>query len=128
MKAAFRGEAQGCFIAFPTHEDLCTTLTANRWAILKAMTGPGPLGVRELARRVGRDVKGVHSDAQALVACGVIEKTEDAKLLFPYDEVRLDLRLKAACRRLDWADRRRTPTRVADTWLGHCPPPHRLQT
>lgn len=96
MKAAFRGEAQGCFITFPTHEDLWATLTANRWAILKAMTGAGPLGVRELARRLGRDVKGVHTDAQALVACGVIERTENAKLLFPYDEVRLELRLKAA--------------------------------
>jgi len=96
MKAAFRGEAQGCFFTFATHEDLWTTLTANRWSILKAMTGAGPLGVRELARRVGRDVKGVHTDAQALVACGVIEKTEDGKLLFPYDEVRLELRLKAA--------------------------------
>ena len=56
-----------------------TTLTANRWAILKAMTSAGPLGVRELARRVGRDVKGVHTDSQALVACGVIEKTEDGQ-------------------------------------------------
>ena len=96
MKAAFRGEAQGCFITFPPHEDLWTTLTANRWAILKAMTGAGPLGVRELARRLGSHVKGVRNDAQALVACGVIEKTEDANLLFPYDEVCLELRLKAA--------------------------------
>jgi len=63
------------------------------WAAEFAKDG---LGVRELARRVGRDVKGVHTDAQALVACGVIEKTEDGKLLFPYDEVRLELRLKAA--------------------------------
>jgi len=30
-------------------------LNPNRWAILKALTGAGPLGVRELARRVGRD-------------------------------------------------------------------------
>ena len=74
MKAALRGEAQGCFITSPTHEDLWATLTANRWAILKAMTGGGPQGMRELARRVGHDVKGVHADAQALVACGVIHK------------------------------------------------------
>jgi predicted transcriptional regulator len=96
MKAAFHGEPQGCFITFQSHEDLWTTLTANRWKILKAMTGAGPLGVRELARRVGRDVKGVHTDAQALAACGVIEKTADGRLLFPYDEVRLEIVLKAA--------------------------------
>jgi len=95
-KAAFRGEPQGCFITFLSHEELWATLTANRWSILKALTGAGPLGVRELSRRVGRDVKGVHTDAQALVSAGVIEKTDDGKLVFPYDEVRLELVLKAA--------------------------------
>lgn len=96
MKAAFRGEPQGCFISFPSHEDLWSTLTAKRWTILKALTGAGPLGVRELARRVGRDVKGVHSDAQVLARCGVIEKTADGKLVFPYDAVHVDFMLKAA--------------------------------
>ena len=95
-KAAFRGEPQGCFITFPSHEDLWATLTGNRWGIIKVMTGAGPLGVRELARRVGRDVKGVHTDAQALVACGVLDKTDDGKLVFPYDEVRMEIVLKAA--------------------------------
>ena len=96
MKAAFCGEPQGCFISFPSHEDLWTTLTPNRWAILKAMTGAGPLGVRELARKVKRDVKGVHTDAHALVLCGVIDKTPDGKLLFPYDVVHVDFMLEAA--------------------------------
>lgn len=96
MKAAFRGEPQGCFISFPSHEDLWTTLTPNRWSILKAMTGAGPLGVRELARKVRRDVKGVHTDVQALVLCGMIDKTPDGKLLFPYDAVHVDFVMKAA--------------------------------
>ncbi len=96
MKAAFRGKTQGSFITFPSHEDLWKTLTANRWAILKALTGAGPLGVRELARRVDRDVKGVHTDAQALAACGVIDKTDEGKLLFPYEAVHVDFMLKAA--------------------------------
>ena len=96
MKAAFRGDPQGCFISFPSHEDLWATLTPTRWGILKAMTGAGPLGVRELARKVGRDVKGVHTDVQALVVCGVIDKTPDGKLLFPYDVVRVDFMLRAA--------------------------------
>jgi predicted transcriptional regulator len=96
MKAAFRGESQGCFISFPSDEDLWTTLTPNRWTILKAMTGAGPVGVRELARKVRRDVKGVHTDVQALVFCGVIDKTPDGKLLFPYDAVHVDFMFKAA--------------------------------
>lgn len=52
--------------------------------------------MRELARRVGRDVKGVHTDAQALAAGGVIDKTADGKLLFPYDAVRVEFMLQAA--------------------------------
>ena len=52
--------------------------------------------MRELARRVGRDVKGVHTDAQALVLCGVIDKTSDGKLLFPFDAVHVDFMLKVA--------------------------------
>lgn len=72
------------------------TLNPNRWAIIETLTGAGPLGVRELARRVGRDVKGVHTDAQALVLCGLIDKTKAGKLHFPYEAVHVDFTLKAA--------------------------------
>lgn len=96
MKAAFRGEPQGCTYSFSNAAQLLSTLSANRWAILNAMTGAGPLGVRELARRVGRDVKGVHTDAQVLVNCGLVDKTADGKLSLPYDEVRLELVVRAA--------------------------------
>lgn len=96
LKAAFRGAPQGCSYTFQTASDLLTTLSANRWAILKALTGAGPLGVRELARRVGRDVKGVHTDTQALVNYGLIDKTSDGKLSLPYDEVCLELVVRAA--------------------------------
>lgn len=96
MKAAFRGVPQGCSFSFPNEAQLLATLNANRWAILKVLTGAGPLGVRELARRVGRDVKGVHTDAQALVNCGLIDKTDAGKLSLPYDEVRLELIVRAA--------------------------------
>ena len=60
------------------------------------MNGYGPLGVRELARRVGRDVKGVHTDAQVLVLCGLVDKSADGKLNFPYEAVHVDFFLKAA--------------------------------
>ena len=96
MKAAFRGVPQGCIYSFSSEEHLLATLNANRWAILKALTGAGPLGVRELAERLGRDVKGVHSDAQVLVNCGLIDKTNESKLSLPYDEVRLELIVRAA--------------------------------
>lgn len=70
-------------------------LTAKRWQILKAMTGAGALSVREVARRVERDVKAVHADVQALLKAGVLEKSQ-RKVIFPYDTVHVDFRLGAA--------------------------------
>lgn len=88
--------AKAAHISFDTPELLWKVLTAKRWEILKAMTGTGPIGVRELARRVDRDVKGVHTDATALAMAGVIDRTEDGKLLFPFDHVEVRFSLDAA--------------------------------
>lgn len=91
VQAVERGEPQPPGYFFDTEEALLDTLTGNRFAILKALAGAGPVGVRELARRVGRDVRAVHADAQRLAAMGLIDKTGDGKLHFPYKAV--DIRL-----------------------------------
>ncbi len=93
---AFQGKAEGAHITFASVELLWRTLTAKRWEILKAMTGEGPMSIREAARRVGRDVKAVHGDVRALIDAGVIDRTEDGRIAFPYDAVRVDFVLKAA--------------------------------
>lgn len=95
-KRAFRGRRQGDFISFRTPEELWKALTPNRWSIIKSLTGKGPVGVRELSRQLGRDVKGVHNDTQALVECGVLDKTEDGKVHFPYDAVHVDFTIRRA--------------------------------
>lgn len=81
---------------FPSAEAMARTLTPGRWGLLAALTGSGCMGVRELARRVGRDVRAVHADAQALVLCGLVDKSEDGKLHFPYNTVHVDFTLKEA--------------------------------
>jgi predicted transcriptional regulator len=96
MLAAFRGEAQGEFIGFATAELLWKVITPKRWAVLRAMTGAGPIAIREVARRVGRDVKSVHGDIQALAKAGVLDRTENGGVVFPYDEVHVDFVLRAA--------------------------------
>ena len=93
---AFRGHAQGARISFATPELLWRTLTAKRWALLKLMTGAGALTLREAARRAGRDVKGVHTDVHALLDAGVLRKTADGRIEFPYDAVRVEFELHAA--------------------------------
>jgi predicted transcriptional regulator len=71
-------------------------LSLKRWEVLKVMTGAGPLTIREVARRVGRDLKAVHGDVHLLVNAGLLEKTADGQVLFPFDEVHVDFVLKAA--------------------------------
>jgi phosphomannomutase len=71
-------------------------LTPNRWAVLEVMTGAGPLALREIARRVGRDVKGVHTDVHALLGAGVLNRTESGAFEFPYEAVHVDFTLRAA--------------------------------
>jgi predicted transcriptional regulator len=93
---AFDGKAQGARISFASVELLWSTLTKKRWEILQAMTGEGGMTIREAARRVGRDVKAVHGDVQALLNAGVLQKSADGKVVFPFDVVHVDFKLKKA--------------------------------
>ena len=83
-------------ISFATPELLWKVLTAKRWELLKALCGAGPVSVREAARRVGRDVKAVHTDLTALLAAGVLNRTEAGRLEFPYGAVKVEFLLEAA--------------------------------
>ena len=95
MRAMKTGRRAAPFIGFADERALWRTLTPLRWDILKTMTGAGTLALREIARRVGRDVRGVHTDAHALLAVGLIERDE-AGFRFPYDAVHVDFMLRAA--------------------------------
>lgn len=91
------GKAQGgARIAFATPELLWKVLTAKRWELLKALCGAGPVSIRQAARRVGRDVKAVHSDVTALLSAGVLVRTEEGRVEFPYDAVKVQFLLQAA--------------------------------
>jgi predicted transcriptional regulator len=96
MLSAFKGEEQGAFISFASAELLWKVITPKRWGVLRAMTGAGPLAIREVARRVGRDVKSVHGDIQALLRAGVLDRGDDGRILLPYDEIHVDFVLRAA--------------------------------
>src|SRR5208283_4080262 len=93
---AFKGRKQGARISFATPELLFQLMTAKRWELIRKMTGAGPLTIREAARRVDRDVKGVHGDVHILLNAGILRKTEDGLIVFPYDAIRVDVMLHAA--------------------------------
>ncbi len=93
---AFEGEPQGELISFETPALLFKVLTQKRWELLSVMAGAGPLTLRELARRVGRDVKAVHGDAHALLDVGILRKTDEGRIVFPFEAVRVNFVLQAA--------------------------------
>ncbi|MCP5190894.1 MAG: hypothetical protein H6988_10950 [Pseudomonadales bacterium] len=90
------GRYQGEFFNFETPGQFFGRLTERRWAIVRAMQGAGPMSQRELARRVGRDVKRVYEDVQALIVLGLIEKTDSGEIECPYDDIFVNMHLKAA--------------------------------
>jgi predicted transcriptional regulator len=94
-EAAFRGEAQVARVSFASPELLFALMTAKRWEIVRAMAGVGPMSIREVARRVGRDVKAVHGDVRALLDAGVLHK-EGTRVAFPFDAVHVDVLVSAA--------------------------------
>ena len=83
-------------ISFAKPELLWAVLTAKRWEILKILRGVGPISIRETSRRVGRDVKAVHSDVTALLEAGVLNQVSDGRVEFPYDTVKVEFSLEAA--------------------------------
>ena len=83
-------------ISFASPELLWKVLTAKRWDILKSLCGVGPVSIREISRRVERDVKAVHRDVTALLEAGLLQKNEQSLVEFPYEAVKVEFLLEAA--------------------------------
>ncbi len=96
LRRALSGKAQGAFISFASAELLWKVITPKRWEILRVMTGAGPVSIREVSRRVDRDVKTVHGDVHALLKAGVLDHADDGRILFPYDRIHVDFVLQTA--------------------------------
>jgi predicted transcriptional regulator len=91
------GKAQrAARISFASPELLWRVLTEKRWELLKALCGAGPLSIREAARRVHRDVKAVHGDVTGLLNAGLLQRTEEGQIVFPFESVKVEFLLQAA--------------------------------
>jgi phosphomannomutase len=96
LAGAMKGRAHKVArIDFASPELLWRVLAPNRLEILRVMCSAGPLALREIARRVDRDVKGVHTDVHALLTAGVVDRSEEG-FVFPFDAIRVDFTLQTA--------------------------------
>ncbi|AEG04829.1 MULTISPECIES: winged helix-turn-helix transcriptional regulator [Sinorhizobium] len=80
---------------FASYEDMHRILAPSRLALVKTLAGQGALSIRELARRVGRDVQAVHRDVTTLINSGVIERS-DKGVEFPYENIHFEFDVRAA--------------------------------
>jgi predicted transcriptional regulator len=99
LAAVERAEAGNAVEAIPTlgfssYEDMHRILAPSRLEIVKALVGQGSLSIREVARRLNRDVQAVHRDVMTLINSGVIDRSEKG-VKFPYDGIHFEFDIKA---------------------------------
>ncbi|MEA2039429.1 MAG: MarR family transcriptional regulator, partial [Thermodesulfobacteriota bacterium] len=80
---------------FENLEMLLKTLTPGRWVLLKKLRTNGPMSIRALADKLGRDYKNVHTDVRRLELIGLIGRTKNDKIDVPWDMVEARLMLAA---------------------------------
>jgi predicted transcriptional regulator len=81
---------------FSSPTQLFSVLTPKRWALIERLQALGASSLRGLARNLGRDVKRVHEDVAILLRWGLLERTDDRKLVVPYAVIHADFDLRAA--------------------------------
>jgi predicted transcriptional regulator len=74
---------------------LLRNLTPARWALLEYLKRHGPLSINELAKRLERHYKNVHTDVARLIELGLIERCEDQRVAVMWDVVAAEMRLAA---------------------------------
>ena len=74
---------------------LLKNLTPARWKLLEALKRFGPVSINELARRLGRNYKNVHTDATRLVELGLIERAPDQRIAVTWDTITAEMKLAA---------------------------------
>lgn len=82
-------------LTFESLPTLLKNLTPARWTLLEQLKREGPLSINELARRLGRHYKNVHTDVTRLIEFGLIERRSDQRVVVVWDIVAAEMRLAA---------------------------------
>jgi predicted transcriptional regulator len=72
---------------------LTKTLSPARWTLLQDLREKGACSIYELAKRLGRDYKNVHTDVTQLAALALIERRADGLVAVTWDLLRAELKL-----------------------------------
>jgi len=80
-------------LSFPTLPLLLKTLSPARWALLRKLRTGGALSIYELAKRLERDYKNVHTDVTQLAGIGLVERRSDGLVAVVWDLLRAEFKL-----------------------------------
>ena len=92
MGGARTAQVRLSFESLPT---LLKNLTPARWTLLEQLKRDGPLSINELARRLERHYKNVHTDVTRLIELGLVERGSDQRVAVEWDIVAAEMRLAA---------------------------------
>ena len=95
MKAVARGDKVKLHfgVNFEQIGQMLATFTPKRWELIAALRKAGPLTVAELARRLNRDYKNVHTDVTQLIEWMAVERGDDGRVNVPWSEILVDMKL-----------------------------------
>jgi len=80
-------------LSFDSLPLMLKTLSPARWELLQKLREEGPLSIYQLAKRLERDYKNVHTDVTQLAAIRLIERQADGRITVPWELLRAELRL-----------------------------------
>jgi predicted transcriptional regulator len=72
---------------------LIKSLSPARLALLQKLRQAGPVSIYELAKRLERDYKNVHTDVTQLAKLGLVDREGDNRVTVRWEILRAELRL-----------------------------------
>jgi predicted transcriptional regulator len=97
MNALAAGKAAQPYFAvsFEQVGQMFAAFTPKRWELIATLRASGPLTVADLARKLGRNYKNVHTDVQQLIEWMAVERGEDGRVNVPWSDIVVDMKLPA---------------------------------
>jgi len=72
---------------------LLRTLSPARWTLLQKLHADGAVSIYELAKRLERDYKNVHTDVTQFAGSGLVERRSDGLVAVVWDLLRAEFKL-----------------------------------
>jgi predicted transcriptional regulator len=80
-------------LSFSDLPSLLRTLSPARFTLMARLHADGPCSIYELAKRLARDYKNVHTDVTQLAAIGLIARQDDGRVAVAWDLLRAEFKL-----------------------------------